>query len=221
MEMQNNGLCVRKMNMYKPHEQYQGHLKSICYERPELSQMSENMPPHTFLAVELYGNNSHAQFKKLCEEEHDKSFRIRFGGNIYYSNNSSNSNVESQFVFQDNRVKLFLCSSALFKNSTLCIIKPHALREGNMGKIISQIQANGFIVSALKMFHFARSNCEEFLDVYKGVVPEYESMVMQMISGDCVGLEIVNKYDDGISTYQSFRNFCGPVCPSFWIFSRK
>lgn len=59
------------------------------------------------------------------------------------------------------------------KNTTLGVIKPHAIKEGNMGKIISEITSNGFRITALRMHILERVNCEEFYEVYRGIVPEY------------------------------------------------
>ncbi|KAI8809228.1 hypothetical protein BJ742DRAFT_738382 [Cladochytrium replicatum] len=60
-----------------------------------------------------------------------------------------------------------------FANSTLAIIRPHAVNAGLTGKIISAILSNGFQVTDLELFHLEGVNAQEFLEVYKGVVPEY------------------------------------------------
>lgn len=58
-------------------------------------------------------------------------------------------------------------------NGTLGIVKPHAVQDGKLGDIISVIYENNFKITAMKMMYMDRGNCEEFLEVYKGVVPEY------------------------------------------------
>lgn len=60
-----------------------------------------------------------------------------------------------------------------FQNSTLCLIKPHAMLEGKCGDILCQITENGFVIKAMKMFNLQRQNCEEFYEVYKGVTRDY------------------------------------------------
>lgn len=96
-------------------------------------------------------------------------FRCKIIVNVFYYQLQ-----EARFVFLNNDIKLVLRSSALYTNSTLCIIKPHAVREGKAGEIITEILRKKFTVTAIKMLRFERPNCEEFLEVYKGVVPEYE-----------------------------------------------
>lgn len=64
-------------------------------------------------------------------------------------------------------------TTATMENSTLGIVKPHAIKEGKLGEIIAKIYENNFKITAMKMIFLERPNCEEFYEVYKGVVPEY------------------------------------------------
>lgn len=64
---------------------------------------------------------------------------------------------------------------ATLKNCTCCIIKPHVITDGNLGSILEQIAtSNKFYVSAIAMFSVKLANAKEFLEVYDGVLPEYE-----------------------------------------------
>ena len=65
-----------------------------------------------------------------------------------------------------------------------------------------------FEISAIGIFNLDRANAEEFLEVYKGVVQEYNFMVSEMTSGPCIALEIRAK--DAPST---FREMVGPTDP--------
>ena len=56
--------------------------------------------------------------------------------------------------------------------------------------MIDIILSEGFEISAMEMFYLDRSTTEEFLDVYKGILPEYVPMVEHLISGPCIALEI-------------------------------
>ena len=44
---------------------------------------------------------------------------------------------------------------------------------GISGKVMKRIEDEGFIITGLRMLHFNKKQAEEFLEVYKGVVPEY------------------------------------------------
>lgn len=66
-----------------------------------------------------------------------------------------------------------LKSCFLLKNSTLCIIKPHAIKEGLHGDIIHAIMECKFNITGMEMFSLDLANAAEFLEVYKGVVPDF------------------------------------------------
>ena len=43
-------------------------------------------------------------------------------------------------------------------------------------------------MTAMELFRLDRANAGEFAEVYKGVVPEYNSMVDELISGDFIAM---------------------------------
>lgn len=63
--------------------------------------------------------------------------------------------------------------SKSYENSTLCLIKPHAMLDGKCGDILLNITNSGFVIKGMKMFNLGRQNCEEFYEVYNGVSPDY------------------------------------------------
>ncbi|XP_059731419.1 nucleoside diphosphate kinase homolog 7 isoform X1 [Bos taurus] len=93
-------------------------------------------------------------------------------------------------------------------------IKPASLKSaalalaGLLGKILMTIRDAGFEISAMQMFNMDRINVEEFYEVYKGVVSEYNEMVTEMYSGPCVAMEIQQT-----NPTMTFREFCGPADP--------
>ncbi|ELW47264.1 Nucleoside diphosphate kinase 7 [Tupaia chinensis] len=99
-------------------------------------------------------------------------------------------------------------NTARFTNCTCCIVKPHAVSEGLLGKILMTIRDACFEISAMQMFNMDRVNVEEFYEVYKGVVSGYNEMVTEMSSGPCVALEIQQT-----NPAKTFREFCGPADP--------
>ena len=99
-------------------------------------------------------------------------------------------------------------TTAVFDNCSLCIIKPHILKEGLAGQVIDEIIAAGFEISAMELFNLTRAVIEEFYDVYKGVLPEYLPLIEHIASGPCIVLEV--RQNDAVS---AFREFCGPHDP--------
>ena len=66
----------------------------------------------------------------------------------------------------------------------------------------------GFEISAAEMFHLSRPQVEEFLDVYKGVLPEYLPLIEHMSNGPCIILEVRQE-----NAVLMFRDFVGPYDP--------
>ncbi|XP_053624079.1 nucleoside diphosphate kinase homolog 7-like [Plodia interpunctella] len=103
--------------------------------------------------------------------------------------------------------------SATYKDCTCCVIKPHAILDGNMGAIIEMITTSGkFYISAMAMFSLTHANAKEFYEVYKGVFTEYEDMSIHLCEGQCVALEIKSE-DPSINCVCQFRKLCGPRDP--------
>merc|ERR1712159_216244 len=47
------------------------------------------------------------------------------------------------------------------------------------------------ITFSAKLHNFERANAEEFYEIYKEVVQEYDMMVSELTSGPCIALEVV------------------------------
>lgn len=101
-----------------------------------------------------------------------------------------------------------MCTTAQLNNCTLCLIKPHILKEGKLGQVIDCILQAGFEISAMEMFNLSRPVIEEFYDVYKGVLPEYLPVIEHFSNGPAVALEIRQE-----NAVEAFRELCGPHDP--------
>jgi nucleoside-diphosphate kinase len=99
-------------------------------------------------------------------------------------------------------------TTAQFDNCTVCCVRPHAVTAGSLGAIIDSIIRNGFEISALQMFNLDRQCADEFMEVYRGVLPQYNAMCEQMTTGCSVAMEL-----RGANVAQRFREWCGPVDP--------
>ena len=52
------------------------------------------------------------------------------------------------------------------------------------------ILAAGFEISAMEIFNLSRPVVEEFMNVYKEVLPEYLPLIEHLSNGPCVALEV-------------------------------
>jgi nucleoside-diphosphate kinase len=67
--------------------------------------------------------------------------------------------------------------TAMLSNCTLCLIKPHAIEAGFAGHIIDRILEEGFEISAMSSYFLDRTNADEFMDLYKGIIPDFQSTI--------------------------------------------
>ncbi|CAE7229261.1 NME7 [Symbiodinium sp. CCMP2592] len=97
--------------------------------------------------------------------------------------------------------------SATFDSCSLCIIRPHAIREGKVGSVISAIMETGLQISAMQTYVLLKSQAENFYEVYKTVLPsaQYASMITELASGLCLAMEV-----RGENVVPRLRELCGP-----------
>ncbi|HET9136408.1 MAG TPA: nucleoside-diphosphate kinase [Candidatus Kapabacteria bacterium] len=72
---------------------------------------------------------------------------------------------------------------------TLCIIKPDAVKAGNVGNIIAHIQKEGFKIQAMKLTRLSDRSAGKFYEVHNER-PFYGSLVEFMASGACVPIAL-------------------------------
>jgi len=91
---------------------------------------------------------------------------------------------------------------------TFSIIKPDAVRAGNTGPILSQINEAGFEIAAMKMLQITRPQAEEFYAVHRER-SFYPDLVEFMISGPVVVL--VLRHENAV---EEFRKLIGATDPA-------
>jgi nucleoside-diphosphate kinase len=88
---------------------------------------------------------------------------------------------------------------------TFGIIKPDAVRAGNIGAIIQRVSDNGFKIRAMKMLHMSRPVAEGFYAVHRER-PFFGELVEFMTSGPSVVMAL--EKDDAV---QAWRDLMGPT----------
>jgi len=97
-------------------------------------------------------------------------------------------------------------STAAFDNCTLCLVRPHAVRDGGVGAVITSVMEAGIEVAASEMLSLSRAQAAELFDVYKGVLPYYAELIDAMTCGPCVAIEA--RGAPGVC--EQLREVCGP-----------
>jgi nucleoside-diphosphate kinase len=104
-------------------------------------------------------------------------------------------------------VALQLKKKAMQRNRTFTMIKPDAVEKGHVGAILSQINAAGFRIVAMKMTQMSLRDAALFYAVHKDR-PFFEELISFMSRGPIVAalLEKENAVDD-------FRTLIGATNP--------
>jgi nucleoside-diphosphate kinase len=95
---------------------------------------------------------------------------------------------------------------------SLLLVRAHAVKAGVLGRIIDQVLGSGFEVVNAQMTMLTRPNAGEFLEVYKGVVPECVDWVEELVSGKTVALQLRFTAKPE-ATVLALRELCGAHDP--------
>lgn len=182
----------------------------------------EHVVSGPIVALELVGENAIERWLKLMGPENPiearssdpDSFRALYGKEMDSNGFDGATDQEAAvraacFFFPQGIEKKPPPTTCTFKNSTCCIIKPHAIEEGKLGPIITHVMGSKFKITALRMFYLTNANADEFLEVYKGVVSDFHAFLLSFLDGPCVALEISGK-EENMDVHDEFRKFTGP-----------
>ena len=141
------------------------------------------------VGIELVKKNAINEWNSLISSSQESPFLQIFGDDdlkkyLHGSISSSDIKRESALIFNKiiHQPNLTSCSCLL--------IKPHIIQEGLAGKIIDIILTEGFEISAMEMLYMDKVQAEEFFEIYKGVLPEYSSMVDAIVCGPVIAMEV-------------------------------
>lgn len=147
------------------------------------------------LALLLHAEDGYSRVKDIVQR-----FSSSNNGTIFYASNGLQAADIYSYVFDAN-----LPSTCTLDHCTCCVIKPHAVKARQVGEIFEQIISQGYEISAVRSLQFDKAQAEEFLEVYKGVIPEYTDHVIQLCSGLSIALEIRAQ-----NAVETFRVTAGP-----------
>ena len=156
------------------------------------------------VGIEVVGANSVDSLLKLCA-----------GSTAVYASPSSEAALKDVDGFFSSVPP---CTAPPSAACTCCLIKPHAVQDANVGKIVSSIQStgSGFSIASIGMYNLEREDAAEFFEVYRGVVPEYGSMVDELTSNSFIAMMI----EGGEDVVEEFRSLCGPPDPELAVILR-
>merc|ERR1719375_1468630 len=192
-EVYKMGFVISKMKMVKLSKEEAAEFYSSIKGEPFFGETIDFMTSDVVTAMEVVGNHAiQAWREKIGATETSKndpsSLRSIYGtdaikNGLYGSDSITAARSELEFFFE----KKFP-TTAIFNNCTCAVIRPHAIKQS--GDIIDRMLQEGFEISALEMSCLSTVAAEEFLEVYKGVLPEYHDIVKQMCSGPVIAMEV-------------------------------
>lgn len=215
-----SGFTVTKLRMVMLSRKEAMDFHADHHSRPFYNELIQFITSGPVIAMEILRDDAICEWKRLlgpansgqARSDAPGSIRALFGTdgirNAAHGSDSFASAAREMELFFPSSGGCGPANTAKFTNCTCCIIKPHAISEGLLGKILIAIRDACFEISAIQMFNMDRVNVEEFYEVYKGVVPEYNEMVTEICSGSCVAIEIQQT-----NPTKTFREFCGPADP--------
>jgi nucleoside-diphosphate kinase len=200
---QSSGLVVSRLKMIRMDQDSAAAFANMQDQGDWSPEQTQLLLSDVTVVMELIGTDAAGKWRNMMQ-----SIRDQLGCDavsaVHGSKDTQKGAMEVDFFFGAGKN---WPHTALFNNCTLCIVKPHAFASSG-GKIISRILAEGFEISAMALFNLDKSGAEEFIDVYKGVLPEYQDMVLQFVAGACLVMEI--RQEDAVN---SFRKLVGPHDP--------
>eukprot|EP00826_Nyctotherus_ovalis_P050183 TRINITY_DN612_c0_g2_i12.p1 TRINITY_DN612_c0_g2~~TRINITY_DN612_c0_g2_i12.p1 ORF type:complete len:282 (-),score=71.56 TRINITY_DN612_c0_g2_i12:268-1113(-) len=212
LDIVSSRFAVSRMRMFKwTPEQVQG-----FYDKSASIDLVNFMSSDVIVGMELIGDGAVEKWQEVmgpadsavAKSVAPKSIRALFGTDalknaVHGSDSSFAAAKELDYIFGNEGD-----TTALLSNCSCLIIKPHAIKEGNAGKIIDMVLEEGFEISALEMYKLNKTTAEEFFDVYKEVLPEYTPIVEHIITGPVVVMEVRQE-----NVVQALRNLVGPNDP--------
>jgi len=193
----------RVSEFYKEHE-----------GRPFYDTLVSYISSGPILAMELLAPSAIANWRKtlgptdssVARNQAPDSLRAHFGIDKSFNAAHGSDSVEAahrelNLIF-NNQNNLVEPTDSL----TLCLIKPHSILEGKIGKIVAHIQENGFTIAGLRMHRLSIADAELFFEAYKGVWEDYSAHIKHFTSGPLIAIAVATDVN-------SFRDFAGPFDP--------
>jgi nucleoside-diphosphate kinase len=166
-------------------------------ERDMITSLSENI----VLGMLINGENAFDVVSTILVK-----FQSQIDSNISYlmSMNGLQTSSLQNYLFSSDSLSLFP-TTVTMDNSTCVVIKPHAVKSRIYGSILQHVIDQGYEISAIRSIQFDKTQAEEFLEVYKGVIPEYTDHTIQLSSGISIALEVRAQ-----NAVETFRVSAGP-----------
>ena len=208
------GFTISKLKLCKMSKENAAIFYGEHYGKPFYDFLIDYITSDFIVGMELIKKDAITEWRKFigptnvekAKQEAPNSLRAIFGngGKNTVHGSDCEASVKRECALVFNKIR----HEPVLNNCSCLVIKPHAIKEGNAGKIIDIILTEGFEISSMQMFNIDKIQAEEFFQVYKGVLPEYSQMIDSMTCGPIIALEV--RQDDVVN---KLRALVGPQDP--------
>ncbi|KAK9873943.1 hypothetical protein WA026_002295 [Henosepilachna vigintioctopunctata] len=225
IDIENRDFQISRLRMCKLSRKQTLELYQNKKGDPFLPFILEHIVSGSVIALELVGADAIKRFEKEAgpndpieaRKSDPNSLRAKYGhqsssNGFHCSPNLEEAVREACFFFPQGIDKKPPETTVVLKNSTCCVVKPHAIQEKKLGYILNEINEAGFAITAMQMFYLSNENADEFLEIYKGVVNDFHALLLSFLDGPLIAMEISSKHE-GMNTHKEFREFAGPADP--------
>jgi nucleoside-diphosphate kinase len=148
--------------------------------------------------------NIRASGKQISQETFEGTMQ-QLQGNVWIPAFENHTQALAQ-IFSNNAVDSAKRTTARRQDCSVCVIKAHAVAAGHVPEIVQEIFAAGLVVTAVKSISLTRVEAQEFLEVYKGVVPNFPALVDELCRSRVVAIEVC-----GEDVVRRLREVAGPI----------
>lgn len=199
-----NGFIIKRLKMGKFTAATTARFLAANDQKSE--EASQHLLSDVSTGMEIVADNAHEKAQALAQDL-QRQFGVP-GSSVknafHASANADSKRADLETFFESGEIT----SSALFTNCTCVVIKPHVVAAGQAGEVINTILEEGFEISAMQMFNLDKPTAQEFLEIYRGVLPEYIPITEQMTTGPCIVMEV--RQENAVA---QFRQLAGPMDP--------
>lgn len=213
------GLQIGRMRMLQFSQASASELTSeVGTARGEALRLAEHKLQHLLqdacLAVEVSGPDAVSALQALAgpadpaiaAEVAPASIRALYGTDqvqraVHVSATPEAAKQELSLVFDRRRVG----EPEEYTHCAVCIIKPHAVRDHAHGRIITAILGAGLELASVRSLSLSRKDASDFLECYRGVLPEWQATLDSLTDGPAVVLCV-----RGQDVVHRLRELAGP-----------
>ena len=168
------------------------------------------------VAMELVGENAIAKWRTIigptnlekAKAEAPRSLRAMYARSTtenfaHGSDSPESAKRELDIIFGNDAIRL----AAKINGTSLCAIKPHAVKDGIAGQIIQMITKAGFVITGAVMASLDINASNEFYECYRGVIDNYIDVTTEFASGPVIAIEVMKPHGNSVL---ELRELCGP-----------